>query len=136
MALIKRLNLHMQKLTAVNGNIAWLIFIVFFIASCNSKKSIPFPPDSAAIPAPVTRLLPLTAEQPLPWQAISQDTTQSPETKTHNLAGPLKVNTFQPLKRPVQPQQQDGDHIAGSGRNHAVRSSRISVYIKKTDHAI
>ena len=93
-----------KQIPAFNYHV--LVFAaILLLASCNSKKSTPFPENASGFKAPETRAFKFPEAKPLQWRDLSPDSIPVSSTIPLNISSlpnkPFSVNEFKPLKSPI-----------------------------------
>lgn len=80
-----------------------LVFLV--IASCDNKKTIPFPENPSGYHVPVTMPFEFPKEEPFQWKEIASESIPKGVTIPFNIdklpSQPFSINDFKPMKSPV-----------------------------------
>jgi signal transduction histidine kinase/ligand-binding sensor domain-containing protein len=97
------------------------ILIVLAVASCDSRKTIPFPLAESGYAQPVSRPFKFSESYPIQWKEINGDSIKPPKAISLDFeklpSRPFTINDFKPLKSPVQVKKLDWDNIPDSAVN-------------------
>ncbi len=82
------------------------IVTIFFISSCDRKKTIPFPENPSGFKVPVAKPFEFPEARPLQWKEIPKDSIPKGVTIPFNItklpSQRFSINDFKPLKSPIE----------------------------------